>query len=302
MSDRAPVLATEGISKSFGGTRALDGVSLDVAAGEIHALCGENGAGKSTLIKILAGLYPHGSYEGRLLRDGREVGFRGVRDAERAGVAVVTQELALVPEMTVAENVFLGHETLAGRFLDGPRMAHETAGWLGRFGLANAFAAPDTPVRALGIGQQQLVEIIRALRKQPKVLILDEPTAALGEAEARRLFAQVRAGARDGMACVYISHRLDEVLDLADRVTVLRDGRAVLTAAARDLDVARLIRAMAGREIRDIYPRTRASAAATPGPVLLEVDGLSAAAARGRAAALHDIRLRIRAGEVLGLA
>lgn len=290
----APLLEARGVVKRFPGVVALKGVSFDVRAGEVHALCGENGAGKSTLIKLLSGVHPHGSYEGELFVDGKPAAFRGVGDAQAAGVAAIAQELALVPALSVAENVRLGDWPTRGGLVDWEAARRDAREWLGKLGLD---VDSDLPVERLGAGQRQLVEIAKALRKKARVLILDEPTAALAEAEARRLLELVRQLRREGIGVVYISHRLEEVFALADRVTVLRDGATVGTRAAADATREVLIRDMVGREIGDLFPRR----APNPGPVRLEARGLSAEGEGGSVKRLSDVSFSVRAGEVLGI-
>ena len=289
-----PILEARGVTKRFGGVTALKGVSFDLFPGEVHALCGENGAGKSTLIKLLTGIHPHGSYEGELVVSGAPTRFRGVADAEAAGVAAIYQELALVPEMTVAENVFLGAEPARGFLIDGERMRRETRGLLERFGLD---IDPDAKAGELGVGRRQLVEIVKALRKDSRVLILDEPTAALPETEVDVLLGIVRGLKKKGIACVYISHKLREVFALADRVTVLRDGATVRTLLKEKTDAQEVIKLMVGREIGQLFPRK-----ATPvGAALLTVEGLSVAPAPEQPPLLRDVSFQARAGEVLGI-
>jgi D-xylose transport system ATP-binding protein len=283
------VLAAHDITKTFPGVKALSGVSFDLHEGEIHALCGENGAGKSTLIKLLSGLHPHGSYEGRFEIMGSEARFLGIADAGRAGLAVIYQELALVEDMTVAENIFLGREPKRwGGFIDWPTMFREAKALLDRFKVK---LDPAAEVRTLGVGQKQLVEIVKALAKDSKILILDEPTAALAEHEVIILLDILRDLRARGIACIYISHKLDEVFAIADRITVLRDGASVFTKPAFATNKAEVIQHMVGREIADLFPRR----ASTLGEVMLHVDGLSVDER------LHDIRFELRAGEVLGI-
>jgi D-xylose transport system ATP-binding protein len=287
------ILSAQGIEKRFGAVVALGGVDFDLRAGEIHALCGENGAGKSTLIKTLSGIHPHGSFEGSLIVAGRAARFRNVADARAAGIAVIHQELALVDDMTVAENIYLGQEPTRGGRIDWPAVYHGAADLLAKFHIA---LDPAAPVRELGMGQKQLVEIVKALAKDSRILILDEPTAALSEAEVAVLLDILRSLRRRGMACVYISHKLDEVFAVADRITILRDGRSVATLRAAETDRSQVIRHMVGREITQLFPRRAAKA----GPVLMSVRNLTVSDGRGRER-LRDISFEVRAGEVLGI-
>ena len=285
-------LEVRGLTKTFPGVTALDGVSFDLGAGEVHALCGENGAGKSTLIKVLSGIPPHGSYEGEILVDGRPAAFASIADAENAGIAVIYQELALIGGMTVAENVFLGVAPRRGALLDWRKMYADTRRLLDEYDLA---LDPTARVADLGIGQQQLVEIVKALAKDSTILLLDEPTAALTEAEVERLLGIVARLRARGITCVYISHKLDEVFAIADRITVLRDGEGVCTLAIATTGKDEVIRHMVGREIVDFYPRR----AGATGAALLEVEELFVAAEGVEV--LQDISLELRAGDVLGL-
>ncbi|HEX4047043.1 MAG TPA: sugar ABC transporter ATP-binding protein [Elusimicrobiota bacterium] len=288
-----PLLEARGVTKRFPGVVALKDVNFDVRAGEIHALCGENGAGKSTLIKLLSGVHPAGSYEGELLVDGARAEFAGVGDAQRAGIAAIAQEMALVPALSIAENVRLGDWPQSGGLVDWEEARRDAREWLGRLGLD---ADPDLPVERLGAGQRQLVEIAKALRRKARVLILDEPTAALAEAEARRLMELVRALRKDGIGIVYISHRLEEIFEIADRVTVLRDGTTVSTRRGAEAGREVLIRDMVGRELGDLFPR-RAPAL---GPVRFEARGLGAEGGGG-VKRLAGVSFSVRAGEVLGI-
>ena len=288
------ILEARSLVKKFPGVVALKGVDFDLRAGEVHALCGENGAGKSTLIKLLAGIHPHGSYEGELSVDGRAVAFHSIRDAEAAGIAVITQEFALVDELSVAENIFLGRAPRRGVRIDWLEMHRRAAALLKDFGLA---ISPETPVREIGIGQKQLVEIVRAMDKKSRVLVLDEPTAALTEQEVAVLLDHLRRLRAQGTACIYISHKLDEVFAIADRVTVLRDGASITTLAARDATVPLVIKHMVGRELGDLFPRRPN---ATRGDVQLAVRGLDVTPAKNAPAFLRDISFELRGGEVLG--
>jgi D-xylose transport system ATP-binding protein len=284
----AAILETRDLIKRFPGVVALKRVSLDLQPGEIHAICGENGAGKSTLIKILAGVYPAGSFEGDVLVHGKRAQFKTVRDAERAGIAVIYQELALVAEMSVAENLFLGAELRRMGLIDWNRIYRESRKLLGQF---NISIDPQAKVSDLGVGRQQLVEIAKALGKRSRVLILDEPTAALAEHEVRVLLDILRDLRARGISCVYISHKLDEVFAIADRITVLRDGQSVVTLKTNETSKSEVIRHMVGREITAMFPR-RAGDLQRP---LLSVRGLTIAGM------LQHISFEVRGGEVLGI-
>jgi D-xylose transport system ATP-binding protein len=290
----SPVLEAKGLTKTFPGVIALKNVNFELRAGELHALCGENGAGKSTLIKLLSGIHPFGSYEGELRVDGRPAQFRSIRDAEAAGIAVITQEFALVDELSVAENIFLGRAPRRGVRIDWLEMNRRAARLLADFGLA---IEPETQVRLLGIGHKQLLEIVRAMDKKSRVLVLDEPTAALTEQEVEVLLSHLRRLRERGTACIYISHKLDEVFAIADRITVLRDGASIATLEKTTATVPLVIRHMVGREISDLFPRKNS---AVTDHVQLKVSNLHVARAPGELAFLRDLSFELRAGEVLG--
>lgn len=292
-----PILETRRLTKRFPGVTALRDVAFALEAGEVHALCGENGAGKSTLIKLLSGIHPHGSYEGELRVDDRPVAFRSIRDAEAAGISVITQEFALVDELSVAENIFLGREPRRGWAIDWLEMFSRASGLLADFGLQ---IPPERPVRDLGIGQKQLLEIVRAIDKRSRVLVLDEPTAALTEQEVAVLLEHLRRLRAQGTACIYISHKLDEVFAIADRITVLRDGTSVSTTRRCDATVNQVIKQMVGREIADLFPRKPGSGSSGQ-TVLLRTERLCVARGAGNDPFLRDITLEVRAGEVLGI-
>ena len=298
MTTAPPILAARQLVKRFGPVVALSGVTFDVRPGEVHALCGENGAGESTLIKTLGGIHPAGSYEGDILVDGVVAAFPNTRAAERAGISVIYQELALVPEMSVAENIFLGTEPrrFGGLAVDWVRVNRQAAALLDRFGLG---IRPEARVADLGIGHRQLVEIAKALSKDSRVLILDEPTAALTEQEVAVLLDILRDLRRRGIGLVYISHKLDEVFAVADRITVLRDGASVASLDAAATTQGEVIRHMVGRPIADLFPRRPAAV----GPPLLSVDGVTVSADVDgvRQTVLEDVTLTVHAGEVLGI-
>ena len=292
----APFLELRAIGKSFPGVRALDSVSFDLFRGEIHSLCGENGAGKSTLIKILCGAIPSGTYEGEIVLDGQIHRFRNPREAESQGIALIAQELALVPELSVAENLFLGREPTTQGWIRRDQLLGDARAALERVGLD---VDPERPVRELGVGQQQMVEIARALAKDAAILVLDEPTAALSEGDAQRLFGLLRDLRARGVSSIYISHRIEEILSLADRVTVLRDGKSILTEPADAVTRERIITAMVGREVESLYSR----AAAPIGEVLLSARNLSLAdPLRPGRKVLDGVGFDLHSGEVLGVA
>ena len=289
------LVEARGIGKSFSGVTVLKDVDFDLRAGEVHALVGENGAGKSTLMKILAGV--HVDYEGTVRVGGEISQFSGVQDAERAGVAIIHQELNLVSELTVADNIFLGREPLwGGVLIDRRRIFAAAETLLRRLGID---IDPDSRVAELRVGEQQLVEIAKALSLDARILIMDEPTSALSSSECETLFKVVRQLATAGVAIIYISHRLDEILALADRVTVLRDGRRVLTAPISELSLGRMISAMVGHEMAERHR----PAAAVVGPVILSVRDLTLdmPGSRGWRRLLSGVSFDLRRGEVLGI-
>ncbi len=289
------VLSAEQVSKSFAGVKALDNVDFDLRHGEVHALMGENGAGKSTLMKILAGV--HTSYDGTILVEDHAASFSGVRDAEAAGVAIIHQELNLVPDLSVTDNIFLGREPLIGGVLiDRRRMVKAAERLLGRLGVT---IAPETRISGLRVGEQQLVEIARALSLNARILIMDEPTSALSSSECDTLFKIVRQLASEGVAIIYTSHRIEEVLELADRVTVLRDGRRVVTAPIGELSRGAIISAMVGREMAT----NERGATAQDGAVVLSVRNLTldTLGPHGWRRTLHGVSFELKRGEILGI-
>ena len=289
--DPEPVLAPLAlvdVAKSFGNVRALRGLSLELRAGEIHALVGENGAGKSTLVKVTAGV--HRPDAGQLLVDGRPTEFTEPVDAQRAGVAVIHQEPTLFPDLSVAENIFVGrHPRTRLWTIDRTRMNRETEEAFDRLGVR---MDPDRPTRGLSIADQQLVEIAKALTRKARVLVMDEPTAALSGVEAERLFKVARTLRDSGTALLFISHRFNEVFALCDRITVVRDGTFVSCDPTADLDVDTVVRRMVGREVNTLYPKEDAE----HGDTLLEVVGLT------REGVFADVSFGVRAGEVVALA
>jgi D-xylose transport system ATP-binding protein len=292
----ARLLEMRGISRRFPGVLALDAVTFDLRPGEIHALVGENGAGKSTLIKILGGVYPHATFDGRIAVDGEPRRFLGVRDSEEAGIAVVHQELSLVPEFSIAENIFLGREPRRFGFIQYEDLYIAAQRLLDALQLR---LDPHVPVRRLGIGQQHLVEIAKALSRNARILVLDEPTAALTDAEADVLFGILERLRERGVGIIYISHKLVEVFRLADRITVLRDGAVVSTDATSLLDPQRVIARMVGRDVSDRFPITDRQ----PGPVVFEARNVTVEDPNvpGKLF-VDDVSFSVRRGEVLGIA
>ncbi|MGO9589498.1 MAG: sugar ABC transporter ATP-binding protein [Candidatus Acidiferrales bacterium] len=282
------------ITKTFPGVRALDDVSLDLRAGEIHALVGENGAGKSTLMKIMGGVYVQ--YEGEIRIGGKTQRFRSVRESEDAGIAVVFQELSLVPELSVGENIFLGREPSQLGVVEWEKLFSRAASLLQELNLE---IDPRVAVGTLGTGRQQLVEIAKALSHSARILVLDEPTAALTETESESLFAILQTLRVRGIGIIYISHRLAEVFQLSDRITVLRDGKTVGTGPTAQSDQQRLIAQMVGREVSQLFPQTNRM----PGDVIFEARHVSAGdpAPRGKLV-VDDVSFSLRRGEVLGIA
>lgn len=294
-SETAPLISVQRVTKRYPGVAALDDVSLEVAAGELHSVVGENGAGKSTLMKVLSGAIPN--YEGRVLLRGQAVAFQGPRDAEAAGIAIIHQELNLVEDLSVAANVFLGRELRnAFGLLDDRGMEQAAAGLLAEL---ESQVSPRQRVRELRVGDQQLVEIAKAISLEAEILIMDEPTSALTEAEVARLDRVIARLRRRGVTILYISHKLDEVFRLADRVTVLRDGRLVRTLRRDETNPREITHLMVGREIE----ATHVGAGREAGDTVLEVRRLSLPwTGHARQWRLRDISFSLRRGEILGVA
>ncbi|HBK58850.1 MAG TPA: ABC transporter ATP-binding protein [Spirochaetaceae bacterium] len=295
MSDN--ILEMRHITKTFPGVRALSDVNFEVRRGEIHCLVGENGAGKSTLMKVLSGVYPHNDFEGEIIFNGKKVMFGSIRDSEEAGISVIYQELALVPEMTVYENVMLGHEIKRGITVDVQKMIRKTEELLKRVRLS---VNPSTKVKDLGIGKQQLVEIAKALSRNVSLLVLDEPTAALNEDDCDNLLDILRLLKTQGVTSIMISHKLKEVLKIAETITVLRDGQTICTLDRQKdkVDEQLLIKHMVGRSIENIYP-PRSSKPSDE--VVLEVKNWSAYDTKLGRKVLDNVNFHVCKGEVVGL-
>ena len=294
----SPILEMKNITKEFPGVKALNDVSFRVKAGEIHCLVGENGAGKSTLMKVLSGVYPYGSYSGDILFGGEVQKYSGIADSEKAGIAIIYQEMALIPEMTVYENVFLGHEIKKGFRVDWNETIKQASEMLLKVKLN---VNPESKVLELGVGKQQLVEIAKALSKDVKLLILDEPTSSLNETDSENLLNLLRELKQHGVTSVLISHKLKEVIEIADSVTVLRDGKTICTLSAekREVSEAALIKYMVGREIDNIYPVRENRQI---GDIVLEVQDWSAYDPSLGRKVLKNISFNVRKGEIVGFA
>ena len=292
------ILQMRDITKVFPGVRALDGVTLEVRRGEIHSICGENGAGKSTLMKVLSGVYPYGSYEGQIIYMGEEAKFRNIKESESAGIVIIHQELTMIPELSITENIFMGNEIVRHGLIDWDVARQRTVELLERVGLD---LNPNTLIKNLGVGQQQLVEIAKALSKNVKLLILDEPTSALNEDDSANLLELMRDLKRRDITCIMISHKLNEIAAISDAVTVIRDGHTVETypVEAGHVDEDRIIRSMVGRSIENRYPIHESH----PGEVIFEVADWCVEDPNipGRLVCKNS-SFNVRAGEVVGFA
>ena len=292
------VLEMRGIKKTFPGVNALDNVNLVVRAGEIHAVVGENGAGKSTLMKVLSGVYPHGSYSGEIHYLGQERRFRGIADSEKLGIIIIHQELALVPLMSIEENIFLGNERAKYGIIDWVTSYAKTKALLDKVGLKES---PTTLITNLGVGKQQLIEIAKALSKEVKLLILDEPTASLNESDSDALLALLLEFKAHGISSILISHKLNEISKVADSITILRDGTTVDTLDCRQETVSedRIIKNMVGREMADRYPKR------TPhvGETVFEVKNWSVYhPIHPDRQVIKGVDLHVKRGEIVGIA
>ena len=292
------LLEMKGIVKSFGGVRALDGIDIKIRPGECVGLCGENGAGKSTLMKILSGVYPHGTWDGEILWDGKPLQAHSVRDTEAAGIVIIHQELMLVPELSVAENIFMGHEiTLPGGRMNYPAMYRRAEELMRELNMPDINVA--LPVSQYGGGHQQLVEIAKALNKDARLLILDEPSSSLTASEIAVLLKIIKDLKARGVACVYISHKLDEVAEICDTISVIRDGKHIATTPMQDMDVDKIITQMVGREITAMYPERNHAI----GEVVLEARNITCYDIDNpRRKRVDDVSFSVRRGEILGIA
>lgn len=286
-------LQMKGITKTFPGVKALDNVTFSVRKGEIHALCGENGAGKSTLMKILSGVYPVGTYSGQILINGEAASFKSIKESRQAGVSIIYQELALVEEMTVAENLFLSHDLMRQKVINWNKINAEAQKWLSNIGLN---IDPQTKVGDLTVGKQQLIEIAKALTNKTDILILDEPTAALTESDVEVLIGLLKDLRSKGVTCIYISHKLGEVMTLADTVTILRDGQTISTDSIKELSEDKIVTKMVGRELTELFPYK----ARPIGEPILQVENYSSFEARSGKSIIKNVSFTLKKGEILG--
>ncbi len=295
--DKDIILDFQHITKTFPGVTALDDISFQVCRGEIHGICGENGAGKSTLMKILSGVYPYGDYEGEIIYNNEPLRLEGssIKKAAKEGIAIVYQELTLVPGMTVGENIFLGKEPTEMGVINWDRIYSDTQKLLDKYKLD---IHPQDVVRNLGVGKMQMTEIAKALSEDAKVLILDEPTSALSEAEVNQLTTILKNLQTHGVTCIYITHKIEEFYSIADTVTVLRDGKLVTTKPIEELNSQALVRYMVGREMKERFPEGHH----TPGEVIFEVKDLHAIDPDKGRDILKGVSFDLRKGEILGIA
>lgn len=296
--DNDIILEYKNVTKKFPGITALDGVSFSIRRGEIHGICGENGAGKSTLMKILAGVYPWGSYEGQVLYEGRELKLidASIHQAAEEGIAIVYQELTLVPTITVGENIYLGKEPAERGIINWEKLYSNTQKVLDKYHLD---VPPRSIVRHLGVSKMQMTEIAKALAEDAKILILDEPTSALAETEIEQLMEILRGLKKQGVTCIYISHKLDEFFQITDSITVLRDGKTVITQPTKELNTESLVRHMVGREMKERFPKGNRK----PSEIILEVEDLHALDPQDSSfEILKGVSFNLRRGEILGIA
>lgn len=292
------ILEMVDIVKEFPGVKALNNVNFKVKRGEIHCLVGENGAGKSTLMKVLSGVYPHGTYMGNIIYNDEEQKFKNIADSETAGIAIIYQELALIPELTVYENIYFGHEIMNGKVIDWNETIVKAKEMLKKIKLD---IDPSMKVKDFGVGKRQLIEIAKALSKDVKLLILDEPTAALNEDDSENLLHLLRELKEQGVTSIMISHKLKEIVSIADTITVLRDGATIcsMDAATTEITEQRIIKHMVGREIENIYPKREKIEI---GDVCLEIKDWTVKDPVSDRTILKDIDINVKKGEIVGIA
>ncbi|MRX10635.1 D-xylose ABC transporter ATP-binding protein [Pseudoduganella sp. FT25W] len=292
------LLEMRNIVKEFGGVRALNGIDIKLKAGECAGLCGENGAGKSTLMKVLSAVYPHGTWDGEILWDGKPLQAQSIRDTEAAGIVIIHQELMLVPELSVAENIFLGNEiTLPGGRMDYAAMNRRAEQLLKELNINDVNVV--LPVKQYGGGHQQLIEIAKALNKNARLLILDEPSSSLTASEIKVLLNIIHSLKAKGVTCVYISHKLDEVADICDTIVTIRDGQHIATTPMSEMNIDRIIAQMVGREMTQLYPQREHQ----PGEVIFEARNVTCYDADNpERKRVDNISFKLRQGEILGIA
>ncbi|MGX5714993.1 multiple monosaccharide ABC transporter ATP-binding protein [Arthrobacter sp. MAHUQ-56] len=293
-----PILQMRGITKTFPGVKALQDVTLDVNRGEVQAICGENGAGKSTLMKVLSGVYPHNSFDGEILFENEPCHFSSISDSEKRGIVIIHQELALSPYLSIAENIYLGNEQATNGWVDWRKTNLEAAGLLARVGLDEN---PVTPVQHISVGKQQLVEIAKALSKEVKLLILDEPTAALNDEDSGHLLDLILHLKGQGVTSIIISHKLNEIRKVADAVTIIRDGKTIETLRLDEGQITqeRIIRGMVGRDLESLYPDREPNI----GEEVLRIEDWSVRHPQDHTRmVVNNANLHVRKGEVVGLA
>lgn len=290
------ILQMQNVVKDFSGVKALKDVTFHVKRGEIHALVGENGAGKSTLMKVLSGVYPEGQYEGKIIVNGKEEKFSRIKDSEKIGIVIIYQELGLIRSMNVCENIFLGNEDLKTGIINWSKQYKKCQELLNEVGLD---VGVKEEVGTLGMGKQQLIEIAKALGKGAKLLILDEPTSSLTEKDSKNLLELLKKLRKEGITCIYISHKLEEVMEISDTVTVLRDGETITTKPIAELTKDSMINYMVGRELRDLFPKKHHS----PEKTIFELKNWNAVEVDDPSKyILKDINMHVRKGEILGIA
>lgn len=289
------ILDFKNVTKEFPGVRALSDVSLQIRRGEIHGLCGENGAGKSTLMKILSGVYPVGTYEGTILLEGRKLENRGIHEAIKEGIATVYQELTLIPNMTVGENIYMGKEPTTRGIINWDKLYADTQSLLNKYKLD---IQPQSIVKYLGVGKMQMTEIAKALSENAKVLILDEPTSALSEAEIDKFMEILATLKEHGVTCIYVTHKLEEFFRIADTITILRDGKVITSQPTKDLTREKLVGYMVGREMKERFPKANRH----PSEVMFEVQNLHAQDPLSDREIIKGVSFDLRKGEILGIA
>jgi putative multiple sugar transport system ATP-binding protein len=292
------ILEMQDITKEFPGVKALSNVNFKVKRGEIHCLVGENGAGKSTLMKVLSGVYPHGTYSGSIIYEGKEQQFKSIADSETEGIAIIYQELALIPELSVYENIYFGHEIVNGRLINWNQTIVNAKEMLKKVRLD---INPSMKIKDLSVGKRQLVEIAKALSKNVKLLVLDEPTAALNEDDSANLLDLLRELKNHGVTCIMISHKLKEIVSIADTITILRDGATICSMDAKENKVTEhsIIKYMVGREIENIYPKREKKEL---GDVCMEIKHWTVQDPAAERDILHNININVRKGEIVGIA